>query len=128
MSNASKSKVTTLFTLLVVFLTAFQGLIPTIPTNDAAVLSVVSAVTMFLVSGLTAWKQFLSNEIDNKAVNPTILVAILATVGGLNELFDVVHISALADQWVRFGITLITMFLNVASKILWPTAETKSTF
>lgn len=82
---------------------------------------------MFLVSGLTTWKQFLSNEIDNAALKPTIIVAIIATIGGLNELFNVVHFSAVADQWVRFTITLITMFLNVASKILWPTTETKTT-
>lgn len=127
MSTSTRSKITTLFTLLVVFLTAFQGLIPTLPISNVSVIATISAITMFLVSGLTTWKQFLSNEIDNAALKPTIIVAIIATIGGLNELFNVVHFSAVADQWVRFTITLITMFLNVASKILWPTTETKTT-
>lgn len=127
MSTSTRSKITTLFTLLVVFLTAFQGLIPTLPISNVSVIAAISAITMFLVSGLTTWKQFLSNEIDNAALKPTIIVAIIATIGGLNELFNVVHFSAVADQWVRFTITLITMFLNVASKILWPTTETKTT-
>lgn len=127
MSTSTRSKITTLFTLLVVFLTAFQGLIPTLPISNVSVIATISAITMFLVSGLTTWKQFLSNEIDNAALKPTIIVAIIATIGGLNELFNVVHFSAIADQWVRFTITLITMFLNVASKILWPTTETKTT-
>jgi len=128
MSNTAKSKITTLFTLLVIFLTAFQGLIPTIPAASNSALAITSAVTMFVVSSLTIWKQYLSNEIDNKAAKPTIIVAIIATIGGANDLFDVVHFSHLADQWIRFFITLVTMFLNVASKILWPTNETKSSF
>ena len=127
MSTSTRSKITTLFTLLVVLLTAFQGLIPTLPISNVSVIATISAITMFLVSGITTWKQFLSNEIDNAALKPTIIVAIIATIGGLNELFNVVHFSAVADQWVRFAITLITMFLNVASKILWPTTETKTT-
>lgn len=121
-----KSKITNLFTLLVVMLTAFQAVIPTMPISNAVTITVVGAITMFLVSSLTAWKQYLSVEIDNKALAPTIVIAIIATIGALNDLFNVVHLSASAGQWVRFAITFITMGLNVASKLLWPTVETKS--
>jgi len=125
--ESKKSKITNIFTLLVLLFTAFQGLIPTIPLSNETTLTILSAVTLFLVSGLTAWKQALSVEISNDSLKPTIIVAIVATLGSLNDLFNVVPVSAMAGQWIRFVITLITLFLNLASKVLWPTAETKST-
>ena len=126
MSNTAKNKWVNIFTIFVLILTAFQGLIPTLPLSNAGSIAVISAVTMFLVSALTTWKQYLSIEIDNKSLWPTIIVAIIATVGSLNELFDVVHLSATAGQWVRFTITFVTMVLNLISKILWPTEQTTS--
>lgn len=125
--ESKKSKITNIFTLLVLLGTAFQGLIPTIPLSNATTLTILSAITLFLVSGLTAWKQALSVEIRNHSLKPTIIVAIVATLGGLNDLFNVIPLSETANQWIRFVITLITLFLNLASKVLWPTAETKST-
>lgn len=127
MSTKAKNKWANLFTILVVFFTAFQGVIPAMPINNIATVTIISAVTMFLVSGLTTWKQYISNEIENAALKPTLILAILATLGALNDVFDVVHLSDVLGQWVRFGITLLTMFLNVVSKILWPTENTKST-
>lgn len=126
MSISTRSKLAGLFTLLVVLLTTFQGLIPAMPIGNPTVLTTVSAFTMFFVSALTVWKQFLSNEIDNKAMWPTLIVAIVATVGLLNDILNVVHLSGAVGQWVRFGITAVTMMLNMASKILWPTDETVS--
>ena len=123
MSNANKSKVTMLFTMLVLLFTTLQGLLPALPMGNTTVLS---AIIMFGVSGLTAWKQYLSIEIDNSSLWPTLIVAILATLGGLNDLVNLVHFNSVTGQWVRFGITFLTAFLNLASKILWPTAETKS--
>ena len=38
-----------------------------------------------------------------------------------------IDIGAVASQWLRFVITLITMFLNVVSKMLYPTNNTNST-
>lgn len=123
MSVSQKTKLTNVFTLLVLALTTFQGLIPAMPIQSV---TLVSGITMFLVSGLTAWKQYLSVEIDNSSLSPTLFVAILATLGGLNDLFNVVHISGSSAQWIRFGITFATAFINLASKILWPTPDTKS--
>lgn len=126
MSNVANSRVTAMFTLLVVLFTAFQGVIPAIPLSNQTAITVLSSVTMFLVSALTLWKQWLSNEINNKSLKPTLIVTIVATLGLLNDLFGVVHISGLAGQWVRFGLTFITMFLNLISKVMYPTEETKS--
>jgi hypothetical protein len=123
MSNSAKSKVTNLFTLLVLLLTTFQGLIPALPMGNTVV---ISAVVMFLVSGITAWKQYLSIEINNAGLTPTLFVAIIATIGGINDLLNVFPLSNTAGQWVRFGITFLTAFINLASKLLWPTNQTKT--
>jgi predicted anti-sigma-YlaC factor YlaD len=122
-----KQKLVGVFTVTVIFLTTFQGLIPTLPFGNQAALTIVSAVTMYLVTAITIWKQILSKQIDDAAKWPTIIVGIIATIGGLNDLFSVVPISEILGQWLRFGITFIVMFLNVLSKVLWPTPETKST-
>jgi hypothetical protein len=121
------SKIVNLFTLLVAILTIFQGLLPSMSAMiTAATMTVVSAILMFLVSALTTWKQTLSTEVDNKALIPTILVAVVATLGGLNDLFNLVPIGAVTGQWIRFIITSVTAVLNIASKIFWPTEQTKS--
>lgn len=124
MSTSSKKTVVNVFTALVVFITAFQGVIPTMPITNQATVTLISAVVMFLVSALTLWKQYLSVEIDNKSILPTVIVTIVATLGLLNQFFDVVNVPGIVGQWIRFGLTFITMGLNLLSKILWPTPET----
>lgn len=128
MSTSSKNQLANVFTLLVLVLTTFQGLIPTMPITNQASITLISAVTMFLVTGLTAWKQYLSGGIDNAAMTPTLIVALVATLGGLNDLFTVVPLAATTAQWIRFGVTLLTMFLNLLSKVLWPAPEVPSIY
>lgn len=126
MSQTVRTSLVMIFTWVVVFLTAFQGMIPTLPITNAGTITLISAITMFLVSSLTVWKQTLSKEINNEAILPTIAVAIIATLGGLNDLLGVLHFSEIVGQWMRFTITFITMGLNLISKMLYPTPETKS--
>ena len=121
-----KQKLVGIFTVTVVFLTTFQGLIPSMPFNNPDTVTLISAVTLYLVTALTVWKQTLSNQIDSVAKWPTIIVGIVATIGGLNDLVGLVPISEILGQWLRFAITFITAFLNVLSKVLWPTPQTKS--
>lgn len=133
MSNLSnysslKSKIVNLIMVAVIILTAFQGIIPAMPLTNANTVTLISAITMFLVSGLTIWKQYFSDEIKNAAATPTIVIAILATIGSLNELFTVVHIGEITSQWIRFALTFITMALNIASKLMYPTFNTRSNF
>lgn len=117
-----KKTVNILSALAIVF-TAVQGMIPAMPLHDS---TIISAVIMFLVSGTTLWKQALSKEIDNNALIPTIVMAVIATMGGINDLLNVFHFTPVAGQWIRFAVTAITGILNMMSKILWPTPETKS--
>lgn len=122
-----KTKTVNLLTLLVVIVTAFQGLIPTMPMPNVNTVTLISAIAMFLASALTIWKQTLSEEISNNSLVPTYIVAAAATLGLLNELFNVIPFKPPTDQWIRFSITAVTMVLNLASKVMYPTYETTST-
>jgi len=110
----------------VLFLTAFQFIIPQMPFKDPAITTTISAFTLYLVTALTVWKQNLSKQIDDVAKWPTIIVGITASVAGMADLLGVLPFTELADQWIRFGITSIVMFLNILSKVLWPTPQTHS--
>lgn len=116
-------KTVNILSVLAIVFTAIQGLIPAMPITDN---TIISAVVMFLVSGCTIWKQALSKEIDNNALIPTLIVAVIATMGGLNDLLSVFHFSETVGQWLRFGVTSITMFLNILSKVIWSTPQTKT--
>ncbi len=118
----SNSKLLNLFTMLVAIFTLFQGLIPSLPIPDT---TVVSAIVMFLVLALTAWRQAFSQIINNAALWPTIIIAAIATIGGLNDLFDVFSISDIAGQWIRFSITALTAVLNLLSTTFWPIKDKK---
>lgn len=120
------SKTINLLTALVIIVTAFQGIIPAMPLNNPTTITIISSVAMFVVSTLTVLKQYFSAEIGNKALNPTLWVAALAIIGGINELIKVLPMSELTSQWVRFGITFLTMAINLTSKLLYPTPETIS--
>jgi hypothetical protein len=126
MSTTTRKQITDLFTILVVILTTIQGLIPAMPLTNEHTITLVSAILIFLVSGITAWKQYLSSEIDTSALKPTLFIAIVATLGGLNDLFNVIPMNDVTAQWLRFGVTALTAAINLASKVLFPTPATKT--
>lgn len=123
-----REKIAFLLTIACAFLTMFQGLIPTpmFPVQDPATVTIISAITIYAVATLTAWKQALSKEINNKALLLTFGAAIAVTLGGLNDLFPLIHFSEVFSQWLRFGITFIIMGINILSKVLYPTDKTQS--
>lgn len=123
MSTINTKKVVNVLSILAVVFTAIQGMIPAMPLTDT---TAVSAIIMFLVSGTTIWKQALSKEIDSKALVPTIMLAIAASLGGVNELLKLIPFNEITGQWIRFGVTAATALLNILSKTIWPTPETKS--
>lgn len=121
-----RNKIVTLLTLVTALVTAFQGVIPALPITNTSTITLISASAVFAALLLTVWKQYLSKEIANDALMPTLFVAIIASMGGLNEWLNALHFSEAVSQWLRFGITFATLALNMVSKVLWPTAETKS--
>lgn len=121
--NKTARKYLALISMLVIIFTAFQGVIGLIPIKNELVISIISALVLFLVSTLTAWQQYLSKLTDNKALIPTLILCAIALVGGLNDVFNVIPMSEIANQWVRFGITFVTMCLNLTSNLLFPKDE-----
>lgn len=114
-----------ILTLASYILAAVQLAIPTLQLAGHAQM-IFSAVVMFLVSGVTIWKQKLSEYINTKALWPTIILAIIATLGGLNEFIKEVPINEVAGQWIRFSVTVLTAALNGLSETLFPKQPNKS--
>lgn len=124
-TSISRSELTRVFTVILVVLTTIQAAVPTYPIQSESTKAIVEAVFMFLVVGLTAWKQYLSVEIRNGAIFPTIAIALIASLGGLNDLINVIPFSAVTSQWIRLGISTAATVLSLISKSLWPTPESK---
>lgn len=123
--SVSRSQLTRLITLVLVFLTTWQATIPNFPIDNPNTKAIIEAVFMFVVVGLTAWMQYLSVEIRNGALFPTLAIFLIAILGGLNDLINVIPLSALASQWVRLGISSLASIFSIISKTLWPTPQSK---
>lgn len=115
-------KAITILTVAAYILTAVQLAIPTLQLAEHSQM-IFSAAVMFLVSGVTIWKQKLSDCINNTALWPTIILAVVATLGGLNEFIKEVPINEVAGQWIRFGVTIITAALNGLSETIFPSQK-----
>lgn len=121
----TRLKLTRFLTLLILIFTTAQGSIVGMPIQSELTKTIVSAVLMFIVVALTALNQYFSVEIRNGSIWPTLIIALLAILGGLNSLIDAVPISLILGQWLRFFLTLASAILNIASKTLFPSPEGK---
>ena len=128
MSNITRSNLVKFLTAVALILTTFQGLIPTIPISDVGTITTISAIVMFLVQGVTALKQYLSNSISNISLNPTLVILIVSVLASFIDLLDIVNLGAVTEQWIRFGITFVTLCLNLTSKILYPSESVQNDF
>jgi hypothetical protein len=109
-------------TLLVIALTTLQGFVPQMPFTGANTAGYVSAGLLFAVLVCTAFKQFADSEIHNASFGPTLVIALVAVTGGLNDLFKVVPLDAHTAQWLRLGLTILAALLHVSSSTLFPSA------
>lgn len=121
-----KTNAVGVITIVVLLLTTLQGLIPAMPLTNETIIMVLSAVLLFAVNGLTLIKNYLSNEINAGANKAAFILLVVSILGGLNDLFGVINFSDIISQWLRFGLTFLIAFLNLAAKLLFPTPETKS--
>ena len=119
----TKSNLVRAVTFSVGLITILQGLVPAMPLG-AETTVLISAILIYVASILTAIKQAVSVEIKTrKALVYSIILVLIATIGGLNDVLNVVHLNDLLAQWLRFGITGSILILNLASKTLFPTEE-----
>lgn len=114
-----------LVTALVLMLTVIQGLVPSLPIVDVGLKTMLSAIFMFLVQAMTAWRQHVNSLISTTAEKFTLGMFILAALGGLNDFFNVIQISETAGQWIRFSITAATAVINLISPIVWPANQNR---
>ena len=115
-TSISRSQLTRLITVLLVFLTTAQAAVPNFPIQSASTKAIIEAVFMFLVVGLTAWLQYLSVEIRNGALFPTLAIFLIALLGGLNDLINVIPLSDVTGQWIRLGVSSLSTIISLISK------------
>ena len=121
-----RQKIVFALTLAAGLLTIFQGLISAMTFLSADAITILSAVTLYLVTTVTIWKQKLSEEIRDGAIWATILVAIGATIAGFGDLIHAFHISDVAAQITRLAVTFVVLSITLFRRVLWPSDKTKS--
>jgi hypothetical protein len=103
------------------FLTAIQLLFSYAPPPiDDGALKIISAVILFLVPGLTAWRQTISLDIKNEIRKYTWLIVALGFVGGVTDITNLIPVDNQLGQWARFVLTGACTMLNSMSKFLLP--------
>ena len=124
-TSISRSQLTRLITVLLTVITVVQGVIPNFPIDNVSTKALIESIFTFLVVGLTAWMQYLSVEIKNGAIWPTLAILFITILGGLNDFINIIPLSPVASQWVKLAISGISTIIALVSKMLWPTQESK---
>ncbi len=119
MNLAAKTKWTNILTAIATFIGIAQTSITNPPFPDATVF-VAGAVLTYLMLISTTWKQYLSPDISNTGAHVTIVIAIVATLTGALDLLNVFHVSPITAQWVKWGVSILVLALNVLSKTIFP--------
>lgn len=126
MSFQKNSSIVLILTIISAVLTVFQPLVPTLPGLSDLTLKITGASVMFLLQSVTLVKQYLSVEINNKSTQLTWAMVIVSILGFANEFVTVIPFSPFWSQLVIIVITVATGTLNLLSKIIWSTEETRS--
>lgn len=125
MNSSLKTRWANILTTLVAIIAIVQGGMLTNPpfTNQAVL--VLGAIFTYLTLAGTAWKQYLSPEVSNTGTKVTIWIAIIATIAGLADLLPIVHFPDTVVQWIKWGISISMMIINILSKQLFPSEMQK---
>ena len=116
---AQRAKWTNILTAIATVVGVLQTTLTT-PPFSVSVVFIFGAVLTYSILVLTAWKQFLSNDISDTGAHVTIIIAIIATVAGLVDLIPIFKVQPLVAQWIKWGISIVVLILNVLSKTLFP--------
>lgn len=126
MNEAIKAKIANVFTATVAVITIIQGsMLRNPPLSDQAIL-VVGTIFTYLALGLTAWKQYLSPDVNTTGQKTTFWIAAITTVAGISDLIGIFNLSDTVQQYVSLGISVIVTILNVVSKQLFPSFDQKA--
>lgn len=125
MPLTAKERNLKLIALLGLVIPFVQGLLPSFPGIGPHSLTLWSAILLWGLTAITIFRQWVSNQILDKAAVPTIIVGVISLIGGLNDVLDVIQFSEHTDQIIRFLLTVLVGLLGLVSKLLWPTDTTK---
>lgn len=89
-----------------------------IPGLDVKIVLSISGIVGVLSSINTAWYQIANTAVNTKLSFASIAVAIIATLGGLNEIFGYIPIAPEVAKWVTFSISMLMFIFQVLSKVL----------
>jgi hypothetical protein len=125
MNLNTKTRLANIFTALVSVLAICQTFLTHPPFSEHLVV-IGSAVLTYVIMALTTWKQYLSPEISNNGATVTIWIAVIATVTGLADLFNVFSFSETTSIYIKLAISVAVSIINILSKQLFPSLLQKN--
>lgn len=124
MNLATKSKIANVLTALAAVIVTVQSFLVNPPFSDH-VIFVLGAVLTYLTLVVTTFKQFFSADISDRGAYLTIGILIVSTLAGGLNLLDVFNVSPVTAQWIKWGISMLALMLNILSKTLFPSMMQK---
>lgn len=89
-----------------------------IPGVAANIVLAIAGTIGVLSSINTAWYQIANTAVNTKLSFASIAVAIIATLGGINEIFGYITIAPEVAKWVTFSISMLMFVFQLLSKVL----------
>lgn len=124
MNLATKSKIANALTAVAAMIVAIQSCIISPPFTTHMVF-VLGAVFTYLALAVTTFKQFFASDISDNAAYLTIGIVVVSTIAGGLNLLDVFEVKPVTAQWIKWGISMLTLMLNILSKTLFPSTMQK---
>jgi hypothetical protein len=101
-----------------------QTTLTTPPFNPQMVAVLTAICTLVTLIG-TYGKQYLSPEVSNTGQHVTIGVFVAAVLTGILDFTHVLNLTAATANWIKWGITVATLIVNIYSKQIFPSVEQK---
>ena len=124
MNLATKSKIANALTAVAAIIVAAQSFLVSPPFSDQLIF-VLGAVLTYLTLIVTTFKQFFAADISDNGAYLTIALLIVSTFAGGLNLLDVFEVEAVTAQWIKWGISMLALILNILSKTLFPSVMQK---
>lgn len=121
MTTSQKEQFVKILFIVGAVIALLQSFITTagIPNLTKEEILVVGGVLGILSSIATSWYQFWSKHIPNKVAITGLIVLLISTLGGVNDIFKIVRLNAQSAIWVTWSISLASFLLQVVSKIIY---------
>ena len=126
MTENSKIRLANILTAVASVIAVGQTFLTTPPFSTETIFK-VGAVITYISLLVTIWKQYLSPDVSNAGTRFTIYLAIAASLAGAADLLNITNFSDTTEQYIRWGITVLSAILNILSKQIFPSAEQKQT-